>query len=424
MKQTLRGWNSFDSYGIFITENQVLENLSIMQKQLLPYGYDIFCIDLGWYADYEFQTNPNAPIDVDKCNIYIDEYGRFIPSPVIFPHGFEYIANLIHEAGMKFGVHIMRGIPRAAYEKNSPILNTDYTCRDIADKRNICIWGPLTYGIDTDHQAAQAYYDSEIALLASWGVDFIKADDIISYPEDVKMLHNAIKKCGRNITLSLSPGNQTSLLEKELWNECADSIRISSDIWDREADIDKIFTMWELWEDFDSDRCNIDLDMIPFGKLQVYAPPNLEKNALFAGEGKCRDSQLTLPQKRTFITQRALAASPLFMGGELNNTSKEEFNLLTNADMLACQANQQTGKKIFHRRNLDVRYAPRQDGSGGWLGIFNRNCIDLIFHDELKEIPANCMIKNIWNNSPVCWKNNKIMIDVPAHDVVFIYCEF
>ena len=78
MKQTLRGWNSFDSYGIFITENQVLENLSIMQKQLLPYGYDIFCIDLGWYADYEFQTNPNAPIDVDKCNIYIDEYGRFM----------------------------------------------------------------------------------------------------------------------------------------------------------------------------------------------------------------------------------------------------------------------------------------------------------------------------------------------------------
>ena len=108
-----------------------------------------------------------------------------------------------------FGIHILRGIPKLAVEKNLPIARSPYRAAQAAATSDTCPWNPDNYGLDAAKPAAQAYYDSIARLYASWGVDLIKADCIGSRPykgDDIRMLSLALRKTGRPIVLSLSPG--------------------------------------------------------------------------------------------------------------------------------------------------------------------------------------------------------------------------
>ena len=113
----------------------------------------------------------------------MDEWGRLLPAPNRFPSaaggaGFRPLADFVHGLGLRFGVHLMRGVPRLAADRNLPILGSRHRCGDIADRVNICPWNSDMYGVDMSKPGAQAYYDSVFALVASWGVDFVKVDDI------------------------------------------------------------------------------------------------------------------------------------------------------------------------------------------------------------------------------------------------------
>ena len=126
----------------------------------------------------------------------MDEYGRLMPAVNRFPSsangaGFKPLADYVHSKGLKFGIHIMRGIPRQAVERNLPIRGTSYHAADVADKDNGCRWNPDMWGVDTTKPGSQVYYDSIADLYASWGVDFIKADDMGSHlyqPAEMKAL--------------------------------------------------------------------------------------------------------------------------------------------------------------------------------------------------------------------------------------------
>lgn len=172
------GWNSWNSFATTLTEAQARETAAIQAAKLLPSGYDVFTIDIQWYEpeakSYEYNRAPQPAMD---------GYGRLLPAPNRFPSsingaGFKPLADDIHRLGLKFGVHLMRGIPRAAVEKNLPVFGTQFTARDIADTTSTCPWNPDMYGVDMRRPGAQAYYDSVFALFASWGVDFVKMDDM------------------------------------------------------------------------------------------------------------------------------------------------------------------------------------------------------------------------------------------------------
>ncbi len=146
----------------------------------------------------------------------MDEYGRLTPGIKKFPSatdgkGFRPLADYVHSKGLKFGIHIMRGIPRQAVDKNLPVLGTNVKAQDIAIKSSTCPWNPDMYGVDATMPEGQAYYNSIVQMYADWGVDFIKCDDI-SRPYDkvqkaeIEALRKAIDKTGRPIVLSLSPG--------------------------------------------------------------------------------------------------------------------------------------------------------------------------------------------------------------------------
>jgi alpha-galactosidase len=141
------GWNSFNAYDSAINEEQFSAVVDYMAEHLLEYGWEYAVIDYicfhpepgNWYnPDRRFghpdiRLNPDgSPIDT----LVMDRYGRLLPAVNRFPSaaggkGFKVPADYVHSKGMKFGIHIMRGIPRQAHYEQRPVLGTSYTARDV-----------------------------------------------------------------------------------------------------------------------------------------------------------------------------------------------------------------------------------------------------------------------------------------------------
>jgi len=352
------GWNSWNSFATTITEEQAIANAEIMARELKPFGYDIFTIDIQWYegaaTGYEYNTKPIPTMD---------EHARLLPAPNRFPSsvkgaGFKPIADKVHALGLKFGVHLMRGIPRLAVERNLPILGGKWKARDIANTASVCPWNPDMYGVDMSKPGAQQYYDSVFALFASWGVDFVKMDDM-SRPYDanapeIEAAQRAIQASGRPMILSLSPG-ETPLTSGEHVRRHAQMWRISDDFWDEWPQLKAQFTRLENWSMFRQPGRWPDADMLPLGRLQM---------------GK-RDCRFTPDEQRTLMTLWSIARSPLIMGGDLRHLDPATLALLTNREVLAVNQASRDNKPAALIENVRTWTARAERGEARYLAMFN-----------------------------------------------------
>lgn len=427
------GWNSFDSYGVYLHEKAALANVEAMAKKLRPYGYKYFVADNGWFGEYKLVPGTIYPAEKHAHDVNLNEYGYFLPSKVYFPHGLRPIADRCHELGLKFGVHLMRGIPRKAHELNLPIEGTDYTARDVAitDPKLNCKWCQYCYGVDMTHPGGQAWYDGLIQHIADLGVDFIKYDDIVPYPAEVEAVAKAIRKSGRPIVLSLSPGGSVDPDAIDSFR-MANMLRVTKDVWDEQHYIDECFAAWRKWQGRERYGFWIDMDMIPFGQLQLMSPrggnqdPMRKGDIALAGKGVNRWCQLSDAQKRTFITLRALAASPLMMGGDLPSLDDNSLALITNDQMLACNQNGVMGKCLFERDGMEVwQVLKKGQPDTGWVGLFNRSeeTHELTVTPEMLGIDVNAavQVQDVWDERTFTVsraKNQRYRIG--PHDVVFL----
>ncbi len=419
------GWNSYNAYGTHINEKLTWENLEAFIQKLKPHGYEYFVLDAGWYRHYDLKPGEIWPTDGDKSNLTLDGFGRFIPTPSYFPNGFKAIVDYAHKHGVKFGLHLMRGIPREAVEKNLPIKGTKYFAKDIANVKDICGWSNLNYGIDMSKPGAQEYYNSVVELLAGWGVDFIKYDDIVHKPLEINAVADAIEKTGKRIVLSISPGDDIDPKNFDTYRR-ADMIRISRDIWDLREDIEISFDRWDSLVVNAGKGFWLDMDMIPFGHIRVNYP--LTKNKLSSGRGYERMDYFSTAQKKSFITQRAMAASPLFMGGTLTSSPNTVFELITDHDMLACNQNGVTGKLVTrisdYSEKVDVWKSPKKNNDNeGWIGVFNRNPYRELIKLEKLKLGLQPYVKydlyDIWGKK-IIEDAAFFIFEIPADDVIFI----
>lgn len=327
------GWNSYDYYDTTVNEEQVRANADYMAEHLKDYGWEYVVVDIQWYAHGAGSLRDRYQY-IPFSELEMDGYGRLLPDPGRFPssaggRGFKPLADYIHSLGLRFGIHIMRGIPRMAAHSHLPVKGTEYTADFIADPSSICGWNPDMYGI-RNMPEGQAYYDSILELYAGWGVDFIKCDDICntnlytrnpySGRHEIEMLARAIQKCGREIVLSLSPG--PALIDKAWHYEThANMWRITDDFWDDWRLLKDMFRRCELWQSHVSAGCYPDCDMLPLGYLGK-------------GFGKERTTNFTRDEQRTMMTLWCLFGSPLMIGAELTKLDGWTLSLLTNREVL------------------------------------------------------------------------------------------
>jgi alpha-galactosidase len=358
------GWNSWDSYGTTVTEAQVKANADAMARDLASHGWQYVVVDIQWYEP-NAQGHDYAP----GAKLAMDKYGRLLPAANRFPSsvdgsGFKHLADYVHGKGLKFGIHIMRGIPRQAVEQNTPIKGTQYHAADLADKDNHCQWNPDMWGVDTTKAGAQAYYDSIAELYASWGVDFIKADDMGSHlyqPAEIKALALAIRKTGRSIILSISPG-PAPLSEAKFFEKYAQMWRISDDFWDDWKLLKKQFDYMRDWAEFVGKNDTWpDADMLPLGKLRVTAK-----------EGGGSSSKFTADEQQTLISLWCMFRSPLIFGGDLPSLDPATTNLITNDEVLAVDQHSRGGHQAFEEGNIRVWIASVSPGSRDYyVAVFN-----------------------------------------------------
>jgi hypothetical protein len=409
------GWNSWTSYGGRINEQAVIMNSETMAARYIKYGYTYIVLDGGWHSKPQLQDTDN-----------VDQYGQ-LTNKIKFPNGIPYLAEQVHKLGLKFGIHIMRGVSKIGYRNNIPVFGTAYKVRDITDTTSICPWSDDNYGIDMSKPGAQEYYDSFIGQLISWGVDFIKIDDITEHPDEILAVKKAIDKTGKKVVLSLSPGDNAMINNLKVFN-VAEMVRVTPDIWDNQKGIDLAFTSWERWSVVSDCHFWIDMDMIPFGHLGLSNPyPDYllaDKNQQGGERVRERMSFLTTDQKYTFITLRALSASPLMMGGDLPTSDEFSFELLTNKEMLACNQNGVTGKLIYSKDSVQIWKTPdKTRPHEGWIGIFNRTdhekSIQLSLSDfDTKETMS---LYNIWQEKELgtFTFTSKLAFQINPNGVVF-----
>ena len=160
------GWNSWDSYGLTIDETSSRPMPRSLPGSSSMDGSMPSSTRVGTWQDPRRQRRSS-----DK---YLwDGNGLLIPAPDRFPSaadgaGFRPLADWLHAQGLKFGIHIVRGIPRQVVAANLPIAGTSFHAADAADTTSPCPWDEGNWGVK-DNAAGQAYYDSMLRLYARWG---------------------------------------------------------------------------------------------------------------------------------------------------------------------------------------------------------------------------------------------------------------
>jgi hypothetical protein len=352
------GWNSWDNFATAITEAQTKAQADYMAANLKKFGWEYIVVDIQWYEpgakDHGYRSD---------AVLTMDEFGRLQPALNRFPSsaggkGFKGLSDYIHGLGLKFGIHLMRGIPRQAVDKNLPVNGTVYHAQDIANKSSICPWNPDMYGVDMTKPGAQDYYNSVFDLIAAWGVDFVKVDDIArpyhEHEKEIEAIRRAIDRTGRPIVLSLSPG-ETALDAADHVAKHANMWRISDDFWDRWLAVHDQFARLKNWNPYRQAGAWPDADMLPFGVLD---------------QGK-RTTRLTPDEQRTVMTLWSIARSPLMHGGDLTKTDEFTLSLLTNADVLAVNQKSLNNRPLLDRDEL-IAWTADVPGSGDkYLAVFN-----------------------------------------------------
>jgi hypothetical protein len=328
------GWNSWDAYGFTLDEASFKANAMVLAR-LRSYGWTYVVIDEGWYMGNPFGH------DLQDRRYFLDRHGRLVPAPERFPsaangEGFKSLAHWVHAQGLKFGLHIVRGIPKAAVESNAPIAGSSFHAVDAADTGDTCGWDDGNYGV-RDNAAGQAYYDSMLALFAGWGLDFLKVDCIADRPykvSEIRQIAAAIANTRRPVVLSLSPG-PTQLAHAAEIRQYGQMWRISNDVWDGWSfeykhpgddfpmGVRDIFERLPAWAGQAGNGRWPDADMLPFGALAPHP-----------GLGVARQSRLSLDEERTQLTLLVIARSPLILGANLTKLDEATRALLTNQEVL------------------------------------------------------------------------------------------
>ena len=417
------GWNSWDAYGLTVTEAQFRANMTVLAAQLKEFGWQYVVVDEGWYL----QNPENASVP-EALRYTVNLRGQYEPAANRFPSsvnggGFKPLSDAAHDEGLKFGIHIIRGISKKTVLANTRIGRTKYRASFAADTTDVCPWNPDNFGVKAN-AAGQAWYDALMKQYAAWGVDYLKVDCIASHPykgAEIRMIHKAIERSGRPMVLSLSPG-PTSLGNVDEVAKNAQLWRISNDVWDHwdtekgkewSQSVKGQFPVIASWARFVEPGSWPDADMLPIGQLRPVP-----------GEGRPRASRLTADEQRTMITLWAIARSPLFIGGNLTQMDDAMKSLLTNPAVI--EMDQHSVESGQEEQSGDVVVWTSKSSAGTskkYLAVFNLGDAPLHIDRAYSEYGfvdrAQYKVRDLWQRKEL-GVQSALTVDLPPHGSIVL----
>ncbi len=403
------GWNSWDCYGPNVTEEEVKANADYMAEKLKAHGWEYIIVDIRWYVENDKAGGYNQTDPVYT----MDEYGRLMPAVKKFPsaadgNGFKPLADYVHSKGLKFGIHLMRGIPVEAVKKNTPIMGSEAKAADIYSEELQCKWLRDMYTIVADKPGAQEYYNSIFNLYASWGVDYVKVDDLSRpyHQAEIELIRKAIDQSGRPMVFSTSPG-ATPLESAEHVMNHANMWRICDDFWDNWDMLKPQFKRCADWAPYIGAGHFPDADMLPLGRLSI------------RGErGGDRMTGFTQTEQYTLMNLWAMFRSPLMFGGDLPSNDEFTLSLLTNDEVLEVTKNSANNKQLKEESGLIVWTADVPETNDKYVAFFNTN--DSIASDitvTLTElgVTGNYTVKDLWSREQKGTVSDKFTARVEPH---------
>ncbi|MGB8367943.1 MAG: putative Ig domain-containing protein [Limisphaerales bacterium] len=409
------GWNSYDAFGDNVVESEVLANARYVAAKLQPAGWDTVVVDYCWSDPGAHDNNRNARTNAPLA---ADNFGRLLPATNRFPSavdgaGFKPLADAVHALGLKFGIHIMRGIPRNSVKANRPIEGSNFTAAEAGNTNNKCVWCPDMFGVNSN-AAGQAWYDSCARLWAGWGVDYIKVDDL-SQPyhlAEVEMVRRAIDRCGRSIVFSTSPG-ETPFADAAHISTHANLWRVSGDFWDNWKSLDHEFTLGGRWHDFAGPGHWPDADMLPVGHLSVGN----------RSVGPDRFTHLTRDEQLTHISLWSLLPSPLMVGANLPDNDDWTTALLTNPEVLAVNQDPlgKPARQMIGPHDMTEMWMKGLAGGSYAVGFFNRANqpvqVEILWRNlGFLSAPA---VRDLWLRKDLGRQEN-FVVELPPHGCVLL----
>jgi alpha-galactosidase len=403
------GWNSYDAFNWSVTEADVKANADYMGTNLKQHGWQYVVIDWAWYYPGRHNNSPNQDANLNP-RLRMDANGRLLPDTTRFPsaagnNGFKPLADYVHAQGLKFGVHLMRGIPRQAVADNVPILGS--TCRaNQINNNTTAAWLNLMWGLNMSQPCAQAYLDSMFQMLASWGVDYVKVDDIAAptYRQaEVEGYKLAIQRSGRPMVLSLSPG-PTPLSAGSHVQANAHMWRIVNDLWDDWPGLNALFDQLRNWTPYRAKGAYPDPDMIPIGRLSKFGPV-----------GAPRYSNLTPDEQRTMMTLWAINRSPLMWGGNPVENRPADLALMTNSAVMAVDQNSTNNRQLVDGAR-QVWAADIPGSNDKYVALFNRDGTAGNVSASLATLGmGSATVTDLWSGANLGTVNGTLTRSIPAH---------
>jgi hypothetical protein len=418
------GWNSYNCFGSAVHEDEVKANADYMAHYLKQYGWQYIVVDFLWSYDNPPGSLIGNPFQMQLQDgsyvpwLTMDAYGRLMPQPTKFPSafggkGFKPLSDYVHSLGLKFGIHVMRGIPRQAAWSKSPVLGTNGITADmIADTASKCPWMNHMYGLDMSKKGAQEYLNSILDLYASWGVDFIKVDDIARpYSEkEIEGYKKAIDQCGRPVVLSLSPG-ETPVKEAAHATQYANMWRMADDFWDNWEMILHMFTYAESWEGVGGPGHWPDCDMIQIGKLSKRGPVGPE-----------RYSRFTEDELYTHMNFWCIYRSPLMLGGNQPENRPLELKLFTNNEVIAVNQYGKDPKQLYKKNGSMVWYSHAENSNDLYVGLFNiaDSAHDVAVDFTSLGMKGKITVRDLWKKADVGAFKKQYKQNINAHGSVLL----
>ncbi len=400
------GWNSWDCFGFQVVESQVKASADFMAENLKSHGWEYIVVDMGWYFDPKINSNDGQLKNPPQT---IDEWGRLLPDTIKFPsskgnNGMKLLADYIHSKGLKFGIHIMRGIPWKAVLNNTPIKNSTLKAADISDPKINCAWSTAMIGISNTKPGMQEYYNSLFELYASWEIDYIKVDDIAREfrEKDMLAIENAIANCGRPIFLSLSPG-AAPLAHADFFQQHANAYRVSNDFWDKWNFILDQFKYCESWSKYITPGHWPDADMLPFGKLRISGADNWVAGLLGDKPANTVNqlSRFTDTEKQTVFTLWNIFRSPLMYGGYFPESDPYSIELLKNEEIIGVGKNSSNNKQLFKTTTNVAWVADVPNEKAKYVALFNTGAAtaDVAVTTTQLGISGSFRVRDLWSHT-------------------------